>query len=122
MTTMDNGNGARAERPYIVAIGVSADGVSALQTILQALPGDFPATVLIVQHRSPGGPGLLAKVLGRRSTLPVREASAGEAILPGMVYVAPGGAHLVVDDGRVELEQSKKVQFAQPSIKYRGVV
>src|SRR5262245_41677293 len=111
-----SGTGASVKRPYIVAIGVSADGVVALQTILQGLPADFPGTVLIVQHRSPGGQGLLAKVLGRRSTLPVREPSTGEAILPRTVYLAPSGAHLVVDDGRVELEQSKKVQFARPSI------
>jgi two-component system chemotaxis response regulator CheB len=113
---MDSGKGSEGGKSSVVAIGVSADGITALGTILAALPRDFPAPILIVQHRSPTGSGLLATVLGRRSALPVRDASTGETIRPGTVYLAPSGVHLVVDDGRVEIEQSSKVQFSRPSI------
>jgi chemotaxis response regulator CheB len=67
---MDNGDGPEAERPYIVAIGVSAGGITALQTILQALPGDFPATVLIVQHRSPEARGASQRSSGASRRCP----------------------------------------------------
>ncbi|MBI5590731.1 MAG: hypothetical protein HY881_09635 [Deltaproteobacteria bacterium] len=37
-------------RIQIVAIGASTGGPQALQSILSAIPGDFPAPIVIVQH------------------------------------------------------------------------
>jgi len=84
--------------------------------LLRGLPASFPAPVLIVQHRTTTGRSMLAKLLARHSAVLVREASAGEVIRAGTAYVAPPGVHLVVNDGRVQLEQSPKVQFTRPSI------
>lgn len=54
----------------------------------------------MVQHRTQHLPDLLPKVLGRRSTLPVKRAEPGEPILPGRVYLAPIEKHLVVQPDR----------------------
>jgi chemotaxis response regulator CheB len=42
--------------PNLVAIGVSADGIGAIHSILGSLPKDFPAAVLLVMHRAPPPP------------------------------------------------------------------
>jgi two-component system chemotaxis response regulator CheB len=39
-----------ASRPAVVVIGVSTGGPAALETVLPALPADFPVPILIVQH------------------------------------------------------------------------
>jgi two-component system chemotaxis response regulator CheB len=80
----------------VVGIGVSTGGPNALGEVIPLLPERFPVPILIVQHMPPGFTASLADHLDKRSALRVKEASEGEALLPGSVYIAPGGKHLVV--------------------------
>jgi len=80
----------------VVAVAVSTGGPSALTTILSALPADFPAPILIVQHMPTTFTRLLAERLDSQTPLSVVEASDGEPVLAGRVYIAPGDAHLTV--------------------------
>jgi two-component system chemotaxis response regulator CheB len=73
----------------VVAIGASTGGPLALQTILTALPKNFPVPVLIVQHMTPGFTEGFVDWLGRSSGFSVRVAADGERLLPGRAYVAP---------------------------------
>ncbi len=100
----------------VVAIGASAGGVPALQTVLAALPGDFCAAVLVVLHLHPSMPSRLAWLLGRHTALPVRTAEAGDLIAGGTVYVAVPDLHLMIDDARVRLVPSAPVHHVRPSI------
>ena len=100
----------------VVAIGASAGGVEALHVVVSALPGDFPAAVLIVQHMDPHHKSMLAGLLARRSLLTVKQAASGEAIRPGTVYIAQPDAHLIVRDRRLELTDTAPVHFSRPSI------
>lgn len=81
----------------IVAIGVSTGGPNALAAILPLLPGDLRVPVVIVQHMPPMFTKFLAERLDRQADLTVVEATAGEVLRPGVVYVAPGNFHLVLD-------------------------
>jgi two-component system chemotaxis response regulator CheB len=47
----------------IVALVCSAGGLDALTRVLQPLPGDLPAAVLVLQHLSPEHPSELAAIL-----------------------------------------------------------
>lgn len=100
----------------LVAIGASLGGVDALRTLLAGLPDSFPAAVVVVQHRGAEGDHSLAQVLGRASALPVREAGDGDALEPGVVFVAPAGYHLLVDRGVLRLSVDGPVSWARPSI------
>src|SRR5262245_58883587 len=80
----------------VVAIGASAGGVEALHAVVAALPVQFPATVLIVQHMDPRHKSMLAGLLGRRCKLVVRQAVNGEEIRPATVYIAQPDMHLIV--------------------------
>jgi len=77
----------------IVAIGASTGGVEALHHVVQALPADCPA-VVITQHMPPAFTASFARRLDAECAVVVREASDGVRVLPGHVYIAPGGRHL----------------------------
>lgn len=80
----------------LVVLGTSTGGPKALQTVLTALPSDFPAPILIVQHMPAGFTKSLAQRLDSLCAIHVTEATDGEWIQPGTAYIAPGGFHLEV--------------------------
>ena len=77
----------------IVAIGASTGGVEALHQVLLALPADSPA-IVITQHMPPAFTASFANRLDKSCAVVVAEASDGARVLPGHVYIAPGGRHL----------------------------
>ncbi len=81
--------------PAVVAIAASTGGPTALQQILPRFPRDFDLPILIVQHMPPGA-SAFAEHLKATCAIPVREASDGEALLPGVAYVAASGHHMRV--------------------------
>ena len=90
-----------AAAPYdLIAIVASAGGLRAMETILAWLPRDFPVPIAIVQHRTSERPEVLARVLSRHCRLVVKLVSPGEALRPGVVYVAAPQLHLVVNEDR----------------------
>jgi two-component system chemotaxis response regulator CheB len=83
-------------RIEVVAIAISTGGPKALAEVIPRLPSDLPVPVLIVQHMPPEFTKSLADSLARRSTLTVLEGVAGAEVIPGKVYIAPGGRHMLV--------------------------
>jgi two-component system chemotaxis response regulator CheB len=75
---------------------VSTGGPNALAEVIPLLPARLKVPVLLVQHMPPVFTASLADHLAKRSQVTVREAAEGEAIVPGTVYIAPGGRHMVV--------------------------
>lgn len=99
----------------VVVFGASAGGIPALSTILGSLPAEFPAAIAIVQHRS-SEPGLLAETLSHRSKRPVRDATDGDRLAPGRIFVAPAGKHLLINaDGSLSLSEAPKVRSSRPA-------
>ena len=100
----------------IIAIAASAGGLSAVRQLLAALPGDFPAAIVVVQHLDPRHRSLMAEILSRRTNLKVKEAQEGEHLDAGTVYIAPPNRHLLVNaDRTVSLTQTELVHFVRPS-------
>ena len=100
-----------------IVIGSSAGGFAALAEVLPCLPVGLPQAVVVVQHLYPGSGGYLIDFLGRRCALPVKEAEEKESLLPGTIYVAPSGYHLLIERERTfSLSVDAKVHFARPSI------
>ncbi|MCX8167241.1 MAG: chemotaxis response regulator protein-glutamate methylesterase [Candidatus Micrarchaeota archaeon] len=91
-------------KPSIVAIGVSTGGPEALARLIPQLPADLPVPVVLVQHMPPLFTKSLADSLAKKSKVKVVEATEGEPLKNGVVYIAPGGKHMVVrrkEDGSV---------------------
>jgi two-component system, chemotaxis family, protein-glutamate methylesterase/glutaminase len=82
-----------ATTEQIVAIGASTGGVEALREVVCALPPDSPG-VLVTQHMPAGFTTRFAERLNGLAQVTVQEASDGQRVLPGHVYIAPGNYHL----------------------------
>lgn len=82
----------------LVAIGASAGGPAALAVLLQGLPRDFPAAVVVVQHVDQQFAAGMAEWLGQHSVLPVKLAQAGARPSAGMVLLAGTNDHLILKD------------------------
>ena len=106
--------------PAIVAIGASTGGPEALNTIISALPADFPIPILIAQHMPPVFTRYLADRLCNDSQLEVVEAEQGEPIEKGKVYIAPGHFHMALEKNTrkhcINLSQDDLSTGCRPSV------
>jgi two-component system chemotaxis response regulator CheB len=59
-------------------------------------PHDFSLSILLVQHLPPGFTGAFAQRMNALCSVTVREASHGETIQSGAIYIAPARMHLTV--------------------------
>ncbi len=91
-----------------VAIGASAGGVEALEAFFDHMDDHCGAAFLVAMHLSPGHESHLTEILRRHTALPVRTASQGMALEPGMVFVLPPGQAMTVEDGIVQLQPTPR--------------
>ncbi|MFA5494251.1 MAG: chemotaxis response regulator protein-glutamate methylesterase [Porticoccaceae bacterium] len=103
----------------LVIIGASTGGTEAIRTVLEPLPSNSPA-ILIAQHMPGGFTRSFAARLDRTCRISVKEAEAGERILPGHAYIAPGDAHLALARSGanyvVHLDDGPPVNRHRPSV------
>ncbi len=79
----------------VVAIGTSTGGTQALEAVLTALPRVSPGLV-IVQHMPEKFTAAFAARLDALCEIRVKEAVAGDRVLPGQALIAPGGRHMLL--------------------------
>lgn len=79
----------------LVVIGASTGGPPALQHVFEAMP-KLPLAFVVAQHMPPTFTRLFAERVNRLCAYDVKEAEDGESIVPGKVYVAPGGSQTEV--------------------------
>lgn len=100
----------------VVAIAASLGGPKALVEVLEDLPAGFAAPVLICQHITPGFSDDLARWLASETGHRVHEASDGQRLVKGEIFVAPSHVHLLVTPGgTVRLDDSAPVGGFKPS-------
>lgn len=83
-------------RAEIIAVGASTGGPRALATLLERLPRDLAAPIVIVQHMPPLFTRSLAERLDGGTPLRCAEGEDGAVLEPGTVWIAPGNWHMTV--------------------------
>ena len=86
------------DRFDLVVIGASTGGPPAIQTLVDALPADFPVAVLVVQHMPVGFTAPFAERLHQRGRVSVVEAAGSHQLDPGTVAIARAGLPLRVTE------------------------
>lgn len=103
----------------LIALGASTGGTEAIREVLERMPADSPAMV-ITQHIPEAFSKPFSERMNRCSAMTVTQATDGEQIVPGHVYIAPGDRHLlVVRDGarfRCKLNDGPPVNRHRPSV------
>jgi two-component system CheB/CheR fusion protein len=95
------GNGHNDKRPVIVAIGASAGGVHALQSLFAALPKDTGAAFVVVVHLDPEHRSELVNIIATRTRMPVIEIGTRQHIEANHVYVIPPDRRLQMVDHEI---------------------
>lgn len=110
----------RPVRPRAVVLGSSTGGPEALSTLVGGLTTALPVPMLVVQHMPPVFTKQLAARLDRLGPNRVVEATGGEDLAPGTIYIAPGDHHLEVrrvgNAVRTHLQQDPPVNFCRPAV------
>jgi len=107
-------------RPKVVAIGSSTGGPQALFKLLTGLPSTLDLPILITQHMPATFTAILADHIRRATGRDCTEAAGDELVLPGHIYVAKGGFHMVVEKQGssvvVHLDDGPMENFCRPSV------
>lgn len=103
----------------IIAIGSSTGGTEAVKEVIRLMPADAPA-IVVTQHIPAAFSGPFAQRLNTVGAMRACEAQDGQQIVPGHVYVAPGGLHLrVVRSGArymCQLSDAAPECFQRPAV------
>ena len=101
----------------LVALTGSAGSLEAFCAILQRLPREFPAPVLVCQHRwnRPPGEDSLVRIFRHCCRLEVVPAKTGTSLRARTVYVAPPSQHLFCKKDKIVLCEPDGVNQSRPS-------
>lgn len=80
----------------LVVVGVSTGGPRTLEEVLPQLPADFPRPVLVAQHMPATFTKSFAERLDQFCPLKVVEVNSAMKLHKGHIYIAKGGADMVI--------------------------
>lgn len=110
----------KKEPTKIVAIGISTGGPNALQYLLSELPGNFPGSIVVVQHMPEGFTEMFARRLHECCAIDVKEAQSGDLLIAGRALICPGNRHIKVRrmpmGNIVVLSDEPRVNGHRPSV------
>ena len=92
----------------IVGIGASAGGLRAFQEFFSALPARPGMAFVLVQHLSPDHESALAQLVQAKTEMTVTQVADHPDVEPDRVYVIPPGKHLEIEDGHLQLVESRR--------------
>src|SRR5215469_11818399 len=99
----------------LVVVGSSAGGIEALSILLETLPDDFSAPIVLAQHLDPTRPSTLDQILQKHTPLPVEAVTTNRFLQAGKVYILPANIHTTIKDHYIEVKEDS-LSRPQPSI------
>lgn len=100
-----------------VVIGASTGGPKALYNVITKFPKELGVPVFVVQHMPVGFTKAFSERLDSNSAISVVEASDGEVYKKNVVYIAPGGFHMEIDNsGRIKLNTEPAIWGVRPAV------
>jgi two-component system chemotaxis response regulator CheB len=104
----------------LLAIGASTGGIHALNSFFETLPRRIGVPILVTQHLPVPFMPVFARQLGIAAKREVLVAEEGMALLPDRVIIAPGDAHLLIQEGQdgpvAHLDRSASSSGCMPSL------
>ena len=111
---------AAALPPKLLAIGSSTGGPQALFALVQGLGPTLKVPAVLTQHMPATFTPILAQHITKLGGLPCAEATDGEPLVAGRLYLAPGDRHLLVEATRgalrARLTTDPPENFCRPSV------
>jgi two-component system, chemotaxis family, protein-glutamate methylesterase/glutaminase len=102
---------------YIIVIGASAGGLSAMTALVTQLDREMNAAVCVVLHGASKGVGnFLTQKLQQHTSLTCVEAANEMLVQQGHVYIAPANQHLLVKENKLLIGYGPEENRWRPSI------
>ena len=111
----------RAPPNFIVGIGASAGGLNAYKAFFDALPSNTGMAFVVISHIHPAAHSQLAEILSRHTKMTVILATSGMKIWADEVYVIPGDADLLVENGALKVISPRTRRNAQVDILFSSL-
>ena len=106
----------QVNRGKLIIIGGSAGSLDVLMKILPNL-SSITVPIVIVLHRKSGEDTMLEDIIAIKTKIPVHQVDDKVTILPGFIYVAPAGYHMLFENNfTISLDTSPLVNYSRPSI------
>lgn len=106
--------------PMAVVIGASTGGPPALHQFFSEFTQTPDLCFAVAQHMPPGFTRSFAERLNDHSVLKVKEAVNGDCMLPGHVYICPGGRNMILrkiaDEVKIQIVTPPDSQIYTPSV------
>jgi two-component system, chemotaxis family, CheB/CheR fusion protein len=115
---IDSGDPAREAHPdfFIVGIGASAGGVSALRALFTEMPTDIGMAFVVILHMSPQHESNLPALIQNQTRLPVTQITETVTVESNHVYVIPPSKYLMMMDGNIRLTEPERLRGGHTSI------
>lgn len=104
------------KKQIVIAVGSSAGGLEALTSFLTHLPASLHCTIIIAQHLANSPKSQLVKILQRKTTLTVIEATEGSSLALNTVYISPSNKDIQVSEDKIILSDPENAALSKPSI------
>ena len=102
--------------PNVIFIASSTGGPQALTDFIKEVPKKFPVPIIAVQHMPKGFTQMLAHHLDGLGGVSVREAVDGDVPKGGLMLLAPGDYHMVLNaQGHIRLNTDPPENFCRPA-------
>ena len=106
---------------FVVGIGASAGGLSAYKLFFNALPPDTGMAFVVISHLLPAAHSHLAEILTRHTPMPIFLAVSGMLVRANEVYVIPGNADLLFEDGTLIVISPRNRRNSQIDIFFSSI-
>ncbi|MEM9430769.1 MAG: chemotaxis protein CheB [Pseudomonadota bacterium] len=105
---------------YLIGVGASAGGLNAIKQLIGQIPEGFSHSLVVIQHLSPDYKSLMSEILGRETSLTVREVEDDLEIRPGHIYLIPPKYNVVIQgtDADVNLQTADGVHPANLGLRF----
>ena len=85
----------------VCAIGASAGGVAALQTLFRLLPSDLGLAYVVILHLAPDQRSLMNEILGACTAMPVETVADRLDLRRDRIYLIPPNREMIIEDDRL---------------------
>ena len=91
--------------PVVVGIGASAGGLEAILAFFERAPADTGAAFVVVHHLAPHHESMLAELIQKRTTMPVKQVHDQPLAEANHIYVIPPNKMMGIFGRRLQLSQ-----------------
>lgn len=103
----------------LIVVGASTGGTIALEELFTRFTPDFPPALAVI-HMPERFTASFAARLDGLCQMHVKEAENGETVMPGTIYIAPGGYHMLVGtsgaDRIIRIKNGPKLFGQRPAV------